>query len=332
MSSRLKAIIQYVVILCITAFLIWLSLRGLTVKEGTDKWAYLVETWSLADKKWLLLMAVVSVLSHMVRAVRWKMLLVPTGNSVKASHSFFSLMVVYLVNLVIPRGGEVSRCYNLFKLSKVPVDVSFGTVVIERIVDMICLALLILLAFILEWNKLLAFLETLSFDTPERPSQVRMILYLAVGGFLVLALLFWMVQRKASWRSFFLRIWKGFRKGLLSVFQLRQKGLFLFYSLLIWVLYFFMSYSVIMAFPATANLGFNAVISLFGIGSIAMAAPLPGGTGSYHVLVPQGLVFLYDLPLQEAVALTFIFHGWQTLIMIMGGAFSLVATSILVKR
>jgi hypothetical protein len=122
------------------------------------------------------------------------------------------------------------------------------------------------------------------------------------------------------------------RSGLLSVFLLKEKGVFIFYSITIWVLYFFMSFCVIKAFPATEHLGFSAVISLFGIGSIAMAAPLPGGTGSYHVLVPQGLAFLYGLQLKDAVALTFIFHGWQTLIMILAGSASLVVTSFLVQK
>ena len=92
-----------------------------------------------------------------------------------------------------------------------------------------------------------------------------------------------------------------------------------------------MSYTVILAFPETEHLGIGAVLSLFAIGSIAMAAPLPGGTGSYHILVPQGLVFLYNIPQADAVAFTFIFHGWQTAILIIGGALSLIATSFILK-
>jgi uncharacterized membrane protein YbhN (UPF0104 family) len=93
-----------------------------------------------------------------------------------------------------------------------------------------------------------------------------------------------------------------------------------------------MSYAVILAFPQTHHLGLSAVLSLFAIGSIAMAVPLPGGTGSYHVLVPQGLVFLYQIQRPDAIAFTFIFHGWQTAIMIVGGAISLVLTSVIVKK
>src|SRR6185436_18629357 len=108
-----------------------------------------------------LLMALVAFISHAIRAERWRMLLVPTGNKVKLSNSFFSLMIGYLVNLAIPRGGEVSRCYNLYKLEDTPVEVSFGTVVVERIVDVLCLLLVIVFAFVAEWDKLVAFLEKL---------------------------------------------------------------------------------------------------------------------------------------------------------------------------
>ena len=83
-----------------------------------------------SSKTWLLLMAVIAYASHVMRAERWRMLLSPTGNQVKLSNSFFSLMVGYLVNLAVPRGGEVSRCYNLYKLENTPVEVSFGTVVV----------------------------------------------------------------------------------------------------------------------------------------------------------------------------------------------------------
>ena len=116
MYSRAKSIIQYLIILGLTAFLIWFSLRGLVVADGENKWIYLKRTWDSASKGWLLAMAGVAMLSHMLRAVRWRMLIQPAGYHPHLSDSFLSLMVGYLVNLVIPRGGEVSRCYNLYKL------------------------------------------------------------------------------------------------------------------------------------------------------------------------------------------------------------------------
>lgn len=332
MSYRLKAVLQYVIILLVTVFLIWFSLRSITVHGAENKWDYIVKTWHLADKRWLFVMAFFAISSHVIRSLRWKMLIEPTGHHVRLSSSFLSLMVGYLVNLVVPRGGEVSRCYNLYKLDRAPVDVTFGTVVVERVVDLLCLCLLVLLAFVLESAKLFSFIETLPVKLSESANRLPLILYAVIGLAALLGGIYWIASRNEKLKTFAVKTWNGVKSGLLSVFQLRNKGIFAFYSILIWVLYFFMSYAVINAFQATSHLGFSAMISLFGIGSIAMAAPLPGGTGSYHVLVPQGLSFLYGIDIKDAVALTFIFHGWQTLIMIVGGALSLILSSILSKK
>jgi glycosyltransferase 2 family protein len=334
-TARIKSIIQYVIILSLTIFLVWFSLRGLKNAEGLsgNKWDYLVNAWNVANKGWLLAMAVVALASHMLRAERWRMLMVPSGNHSKLSHSFYSLMVGYLVNLVIPRGGEVSRCYNLYKLDKTPVQLSFGTVVTERIVDVICLLILIGLSFILESNKLFAFIETLPWNSGDGKSGKLITLgVVALAALALCAAAYFVLKRNKKLKAYLTKTWAGFREGLLSIFRLKNKRLFIIYSIVIWLLYFLMSYTVIRAFPSTSELGFSAVLSLFAIGAIAMAAPLPGGTGAYHVLVPQGLVFLYSINQADAVAFTFIFHGWQTLIMIVCGAISIILTSAIVRR
>ena len=332
MSSQAKVFIQYSIVIAVTVILIWFSLRGLQVGEGENKWDYLVLTWHAADKGWLLLMALIAIVSHYVRAVRWRMLLVPLGQHTSLKHSFLSLMVGYLVNLVIPRGGEVSRCYNLYKLDKVPVEISFGTVVLERIVDVLCLIILVALSFLLESQKLIDFINTLPINLGDGASKFKNLIYVITISIAVFGVLYWFLKKNKKLKNFLVKTWHGFKGGVLSVFRLQNKGLFIFYSVLIWMLYFFMSYAVIKAFPATSVLGFHAVISLFAIGSIAMAAPLPGGTGSYHVLVPQGLVFLYNIDQTDAVAFTFIFHGWQTIILIVAGVISLLITSVIVKK
>lgn len=283
--SRLKTILQYLLIIVVTGGLIWFSLRGLTVGEGEDKFDYLILTWSQANKGWLTLMAIIIMLSHFLRAERWRMLMVPSGYKTRLEYSFLSIMVNYLVNLVIPRGGEISRCYNLYKLDKTPVEISFGTVVVERIVDLICLLLLISISFIVEFEKVFAFIDTIPIEA-DSSWRLKGIPFI-IGGSIVLALLlFWLVKNKKL-NGFIRRTWLGFREELLSVFRLKNKGRFILYSVVIWFLYFVTSYLVILAFPATRHLGLSAVLSLFAIGSIAMVAPLPGGTGSYHVLVPQ---------------------------------------------
>jgi glycosyltransferase 2 family protein len=332
MSSRFKTILQYLLILGVTFFLVYFSLRGIQVAEGENKWDFLIKTWQSADKLWLFVMAAIALISHAIRAERWRMLMEPAGHHTKLSYSFVSLMVGYLVNIAIPRGGEVSRCYNLYKLDKTPVEISFGTVVVERLVDVLCLLVLIGLAFIAESGRLFAFIETLPFSSSGSSVKLVVLAAIFVIGVLVIIITRFIVKRNVRLKEFIRKKWMGFREGLMSIFKLQRKGLFFFHSVTIWFLYFLMSYATIQAFPETHHLGFSAVLSLFAIGSIAMAAPTPGGTGSYHVLVPQGLVFLYGIPQNDAVAFTFIFHGWQTAIMIVFGVISIVATSLMIKR
>ncbi|HEX8040722.1 MAG TPA: lysylphosphatidylglycerol synthase transmembrane domain-containing protein [Chryseosolibacter sp.] len=329
MSGRLKTFTQVTIIFVVTGVLIWFSLKGLT---GENKGEFLLQTWKGADKGWRWLMAVLGMLAHLLRAERWRMLLEPPGYKGKLGYSFLSLMVGYLVNMVIPRGGELSRCYNLYKLDKTPVEITFGTVVVERMVDLVCLLSLIALAFLLEWEKLFAFLDTLPIGGEGSFTTMRLLLYGSALLVVLAGVLILLVRKNKTLNAFFVRTWSGFREGFMSIARVKKKGLFILYSAVIWILYFSMSYTVIQAFPETRFLGVKAVLSLFAIGSIAMAAPLPGGAGSYHVLVPQGLVFLYHVPMPDAVAFTFIFHGWQTAILIAGGAISLVVTSFIVRN
>jgi glycosyltransferase 2 family protein len=325
LHPKLKAALQYLIIFAITVALLWLSLRGLVVAEGENKSEFLWNAWKKCNKGYLMLMAVVAMASHALRAERWRMLLIPTGNTVSFGSSFLSLMIGYLVNLAVPRGGEVSRCYNLYKLNQTPIEVSFGTVVVERLVDLICLLALIALSFFVEWEKLKAFMDTLPFASGEKSYTVWVIVGVAGLGLLVAG--FYLIRKNEKLRKLFL----GFKEGLMAVFRLKNKTLFVFYSIAIWALYFLMSYMVVLAFPETSGLGISAVLTLFAIGAIAMAAPLPGGAGSYHTLVPLGLVTLYNLPQASAIAFVFIFHGWQTFVMIVAGVVSLIISYALIR-
>jgi glycosyltransferase 2 family protein len=213
----------------------------------------------------------------------------------------------------------------LYKLEQTPVEISFGTVVAERIVDVICLILLIVISFVVEWEKLSAFMGTLNvasegFRLPSWVILAMVLLVLAVGS-----IYFFRKNERLK------KILVGFKQGLMSVFSTGRPLLFVMVSVAIWGLYFLMSYFIIMAFPETKMLGFSAVLTLFAIGSIAMAAPLPGGAGSYHTLVPIGLVMLYHLPQQDAIAFVFIFHAWQTALMIVLGIVSLLISYLILK-
>ncbi|MBP9925502.1 MAG: flippase-like domain-containing protein [Cyclobacteriaceae bacterium] len=326
MNSKIKSALQYLLLIAITTALLWLSLRGLKVGNGEDKSEFIWNAWLRSDKGYLMLMVLVAMISHVLRAVRWKMLLEPTGHSVTLTNSFLSLMIGYLVNLAVPRGGEVSRCYNLYKLEKTPVEVSFGTVVVERLVDLVCLVLLIGICFVVEWKKLKAFIETLDFSS-SGGSSLPIWIFIVLVFFVGLGVGIYLLRNNQKIR----KILAGFKDGLMAIFRLKNKFLFIFYSVAIWVLYFLMSYCVVIAFPETSGLGISAVLTLFAIGAIAMAAPLPGGAGSYHTLVPLGLVMLYNLPEADAIAFVFIFHGWQTVTMITAGVVSLIISYLIIR-
>jgi glycosyltransferase 2 family protein len=326
LPKALKSVLQYVIMIALTGGLLWLSLRGIHVGEGENKTDFIWNAWNHANKGYLLLMAFFLMISHILRSERWRMLMVPSGNHVKFGNSLLSLFIGYLVNLAIPRGGEVSRCYNLFKLEKTPVEISFGTVVVERIVDVLCLVILIGISFIVEWKRLEKFISSLSFGSgTEMKIPVWLIIAVVLGAGVIVALYFFRKNERLR------KIIEGFREGLLSVFRLKNKWLFLFYSLAIWVMYFLMTYYVMKAFPETQDLGYGAVLTLFAIGAIAMAAPLPGGAGSYHTLVPMGLVSLYNLHPSDATAFVFVFHAWQTAFFILFGFLSLIISYFVIR-
>jgi len=322
----LRTVLQYTVFFGLTVALLVFALRSIETGEGGSRMEFLAATWQHANKWYLLAMFVVAMVSHVVRAIRWQMLLEPVGYKASFTGSFLSLMIGYLVNLAVPRGGEVTRSINLYKLEKVPVDVSFGTVVVERVVDVICLLLMVLFSFWIEWDKLESFMQGLPLG--QGGGALPGWLLPATVGLALFIIAVVVLRKNRKVREFL----NGFKSGLLSVFRLERKGLFLFYSLAIWGLYLLTSYWVLMAFSQTASLGFGAVFTIFALGSIAMAVPLPGGTGSYHTLVPLGLVTLYQLPKPDAVALVFIFHAVQTLILILAGLVSAVVSWWLIRK
>jgi len=299
----------------------------------------LLIAWGKANKTFLLLSGLCALISHLVRAERWKLLLNPLGYTFSTFNSFLSVLTGYFINLLIPRGGEVSRCVNLYRLNGVPINTSLGTVIAERVIDLIFLVVCIAGAFFIEFDVLIAFINDYKLqhaNDATKAGGVGIIVWILLGlvfaaiiGFLIIR------SQRELYEGILLKIKNfllGLKEGVVSIFKLEKNILFIFYSVLIWVLYYFMAYFVIIAFPESEHLGLMAALSIFVIGGIAMAMPVPGGAGSYHLFVSAGLVFLYGLPDDQAFAFTTIFHGWQTLVVIVFGAASLFLSQILGKK
>ena len=330
---NLKNIFKYLISLTIAGGLLWFTFRQSHL-DAADLWAKV----SAADYRWVLLSTLLTIVAHWSRAERWRLLLEPVVPKMPASlDAFASVLVGYLANLALPRAGEVARCGTLYRLTSraagatpVPVNVSFGTVVAERLFDVAMLLILLAVTFVLEFDRLSQFFTEFLGSRLPKGSGGAGLLLMAGAVLLGLALLGWFLfnrYQEAIGRHPVYQKIRGFAmgllEGLLSVRRLRRPGAFVFHTLLIWTMYYFMSYTLFFAMPATANLSPLAGLTILVVGALGMAAPTPGGIGSFHLLVGQ-VVLLYGLTRPDGQILATFIHGVSTLMIIALGVSALL--------
>ncbi|MBC7922973.1 MAG: flippase-like domain-containing protein [Ferruginibacter sp.] len=324
MQPNARRGIQLGVSLVLGAALLWYARRVIDPTALTARFRE-------ADYRWILLSGMLSVVAYWSRAERWRLLMEPLGYRPTTFHSALALMSGYFANLLLPRVGEVTRCGVLYRLDRIPVNVSFGTVVAERIFDLLMLLILVAFTFVLELDRLGTFF-TGFFHSRLAPVFNNLSVITAVAFALLVGtgmLSFGLFRyRRAIRRSFlyakgrnFLR---GMAAGLLSVRKLRSPATFLFHTGLIWTMYYLMAYVLFFATPQTAGLGIRAGFTILVTGGLAMAVPVQGGFGTFHLLVGNVLV-LYGLSLPDGIILATFMHTSQTLfVVLMGGLSSIV--------
>lgn len=332
---NVKNSIKYLLSLTIAGGLLWFTFRQSHI-NAADLWAKI----STADYRWVLVSALLTLVAHWSRAERWRILLEPVVPQRPTSlDATVSVLTGYLANLALPRAGEVARCGTLYRLTgrsgaPVPVNVSFGTVVAERLFDVLMLLVLVAATFVLQFDRVSEFfLEFLGGKLPQGSSGTGL-LVMAGAVMAGLALLIWFLfnrYREALGRHPLYQKVSGFLAGLftglLSVRKLRRPGAFVFHTLLIWTMYYLMSYSLFFAMPSTASLGPLAGLTILVVGSLGMAAPTPGGIGSFHLLVGQ-VALIYGLTSQDGQVLATFIHGISTLMIILLGVASLIVVLI----
>ena len=282
---------------------------------------------------YVLLSFILGIIAYALRSERWKLLLEPMGYQVSSKHSFYSICMNYFWNLIIPRSGEVARCTTLYTLDKTPIDKSFGTVISERVIDLICLSFMGLLAIIFNFDLILRlFHEVLSLraadDAPSSGFNIILIIILATGIIGILGvILFW--KRIQKWKVFpkIKNFLFGLRQGLKSIFQLRKRRLFVFYTILIWVFYYLMTYLIVFALPETQHLTPAEGLYLLLVGGIGMVIPASGGIGAFHSAMRLGFVVL-GLGSEIGVIFGFLVHTPHTLIALLLGGISLTMISL----
>lgn len=278
---------------------------------------------------------IIGILSHIFRALRWRMLFQPLGYDASTKHTFYAVMVGYLVNLGIPRGGEVSRCALLNRTDKIPLTTLIGTVVSERVFDLILLLTLLAITFFSQIEFLSEYVDKNVIarfqDNPNDNGGISLkYIILAIGGIGFLSL--YLFRKRLSKVPILAKIVifvKGLMEGAFSIRKVKSPFLFIFYSVAIWTCYWIMGYITFFAYTDTQHLGLMAALTVLAVGSIGMVIPSPGGFGSYHILVGAAMTELYGLSVQNGLTFATILHTTQiALILVVGTIAMLLAMAI----
>jgi hypothetical protein len=319
MKKNIIVFLQYAIPLLLG---IWL-VRYLLSQVSFEK---LIESFQKAEYGWVFLAWAMALAAHLSRAYRWKLLLQPLGYNPKLLNSFVAVMVGYFANFALPRLGEVTRCGVLKSTDDVPVNVGFGTVVAERVFDLVMLLLIMGFTFLLELNRLSDFFTKFLTDKLSGYQQILdktwLILVIMAVLFAIMAVIVWSFREKILQNMLVKKIisfLKGIWEGIVSVRNLDKKWEFIFHTLFIWLMYYAMTYIVFFALPQTSSLGWRAGFVIFVVGSFGMAAPVQGGIGPFHILVSEALVF-YGLDKEDGISLATFMHGTQIVLLFGAGA------------
>jgi uncharacterized protein (TIRG00374 family) len=326
-------ILKFLFFLGLGVALIWLALRNTTDEE----FANIKISLANANYFWIFLSIIISGLSHLFRALRWKILLNPLGYNPKTSNTFFSVMVGYLANFALPRLGEISRCGLMTKYEKVPFTTGFGTVISERALDVVCLILIFFAALGIEFNRISGIANDLIFNTVAEKfhalMQKQMFVIVASLTLLIIAVAFYYFRKKIQTlvSGKVMGFIRGLWSGLVSIKNVNQPVWFVIHTILIWIMYILQVYVCFFAFEGTNQLSVMVAIVIVVFGSLGVIA-VPGGTGAYQLIVIQILTTVYLIG--KPVAFAFAWAVWTSqFVLIMSlGLLSLILLAVLNKE
>lgn len=318
-------IIQYTLFISLGLFLLYLAFRGKNIHEIER---YLIT----ANYYWVFLSLAIGYAAFYIRSYRWNLLIESIGYQPKLMNTYHAVIIGYTANFALPRIGEVVRCGTLNRIEKVPADILIGTVIAERAFDLLCLLLLTFLTILLKFKFFGTFFKEKIFDyTSQRITStfnfsLFIWLSLIVFAIVILALFYIFRQRikKIALVQKISSIGKGVLKGIYTVLQLKRKKAFLFHTLILWTLYYAMTYVILFSLSSTSKLTPVDGLFVFVIGSFGMAAPVQGGMGAFHTIVSLGLTGLYLIPQDEAIAFAVISHEPQVIGIVIAGAISML--------
>ena len=281
---------------------------------------------------WLVASLVPITLSHVMRGLRWLITLEPLGYRPKPADSIDSIFIAYASNILVPRVGEVSRCAVLTKYDGVPFSKALGTLVAERLVDMLLVVLFVCIVLLTQMGVFASFFA----ETGTNEDAIISLFtspktYLIIGGVIGSLVALWAIMRKTVIYGKIMQQLRNFVDGLLSLKKMNRKGLFLFYTIGIWICYFLEFYVTFYCFPFTAELGVVKAMVIFAAISLAIIIPTPNGAGPWHFVVISMLT-LYGVSQVSASSFALIVHTFQTLGVILLGAYGWIDLQIRNKK
>lgn len=339
-KNPLKSFLTILISLAFAAFFLWLALKDFDFKV-------IQKSLSKANYWWVAFAGVFGLLAYWFRAVRWNLLLEPMGHKISSSNALWSISFGYLMNLTIPRSGEVARATALYGVEKVPVSKSVGTIILERVIDLVCMMGFLLLTVIFKFDAILSFYDYVTAKketTTEQhiPTGFEEFLmkigiqdfaffYMTVKIFvaiLIMAVVLYLIKfKKAQLISFAKGIWEG----IASISKLEKKGKFIFYTLAIWISYYFAAYLVCFALPETSEFTFADGFFIIVVGTLGMIVPASGGIGAFNLAMKYGFMTLFlamgkdgDAGGELGITYSFISLPLQLFLMLIMGGISVI--------
>ena len=322
MNKKTSKTLWYVVFLALGVALLWFSFRNIDLSQ---LWIDIKS----AKYSWMLLSLACLAISLYFRALRWNIQIEALGYETRASSTYGAVLIAYLANCIFPRLGEVVRCSVLKRKENIPFDKTFGSVISERIIDLLVLFGLAFLVIVFQW-KLLGSLVT-SWMMPlvnKLIDNVLLGIIVILVGFAFIIFLIKIIRRNKKIAS----LWHGFVDGIKSVITMKKKWRFVLYTLAVWGFYVLMTWLPFYMLSETSHLGAVEAITLLGIATLGVVAPVPGGIGTYHFIAITLLSGFYGISEQVAGSFAAINHGSQMIFYLITGVIAYVVMFFFDKR
>ena len=323
MKKKILAVLKYMLFLSVGLALLYLALRGLDLN-------LIVEEFKNAKYAWILLSLIPGFIALVSRSIRWGILIRELGYNSKPTATFHATIMGYFANIIFPRLGQVARCTALSRSQNIPFNSLFGTVIAERIFDLLCLVIIAFVVIIAQFGFLREFLETLIWIplTSKIPSNSWLIAVLGLGVLLAIILFYILLRfsmvyiRKLTFYRKIKDLFIGFLAGITSIMKLKRKKAFLAHTLIIWGMYFLMSYIPFRALQATEHLTLIDGTTLLMMGTLGFVIPVPAGIGAYHYIVTKTLTELFGIVSESAASFAVLVHASQLVLIIFISIFS----------